>query len=169
MPRPHTALAFALVLPLARLCAQGAPSLAPGIRVRVARQVGTLTSIDSQTIVLRDEKGAVLSVTRKPDTPLEVSAGREACGGRCILIGAAGGAAVGALVGVGVNQSLGPTACEEGCGGIVLQSAAVGAAVGAIIGAVMRHERWTPVDIPPQVGVSPAGLRRIGLSLSFQF
>jgi len=131
--------------------------------------VGTLTSIDSQTIVLRDEAGGVQNLPRLPDTRLELSAGTKMCGGHCALIGGLVGGAAGALVGLGVGKDLegGKDVCNEGCaGGLALQGAVGGAALGALIGAVLPRERWTPVEIPLRVGIWPDGPGRLGLALS---
>src|SRR5438552_17007867 len=83
-------IALSLGLPLGAVHAQDSVPLASGARIRVStptpdceelstafcprRSVtGTLTSIDSLNIVLRDEHGAVVNVPRLAGTRLDVS------------------------------------------------------------------------------------------------
>ncbi|HYL22333.1 MAG TPA: hypothetical protein VEU74_11270 [Gemmatimonadales bacterium] len=132
--------------------------------------VGTLSSIDSQTIELRDERGAVVNVSRVPGTRLDLSTGSGACGrkrGECVALGFLGGAGAGALVGfLSVESQGGARACGENlCELIYWFTIPIGAVVGAIVGGVVGGEHWKTVDAPVRVGLRPDG-RRLALAFS---
>ena len=116
--------AVALTLQLGTVSAQQASLLAPGARVRVVRPdpgcgapgafwcrrwkvVGTLASVDSVTVVVRNEEGRTENVPRVSGIQLDVSDGPGFCGGRrrasCVGAGLIGGAALGTLVGAVVE------------------------------------------------------------------
>lgn len=150
-------IALLLGLPLGVLRAQDSIPLVPGARVRVRTPepdcenpktsfcprrsvIGTLASIDSATIVLRDENDAVVPVSRVPDTRLDLSTGSGACGhhrAQCVGLGFLGSAAAGVLAGfVSVESRGGPRACVENlCELIYWFTIPIGALAGAIGGA----------------------------------
>ncbi|TLY54392.1 MAG: hypothetical protein E6K55_05775 [Gemmatimonadetes bacterium] len=161
-------IALSLGLPLGAVRAQDSVPLAPGARIRVStptpdceelstafchrRSVtGTLTSIDSLNIVLRDDHGAVVNVPRVAGTRLDLSTSPGACGrnrGECVGLGFLGGAAAGALVGfASVEAQGGAKACQENlCELIYWFTIPIGAVVGAIVGGVVGGEHWKAVD-----------------------
>jgi hypothetical protein len=189
MIRIRCTAVLALGLPFGALSAQDTPALAPGARVRVTapapdcehpdmrfcprRQVvGTLTTIDSQRITLRDEHGATLDIARGPGTRLDLSAGPGACGvhrGHCVGLGFLGGAAVGALVGFAWLRSQGTSCNDSPCGVILLITTPGGAFLGAAVGGLLGSEHWHTVDAPVRVGFGPDGSRRFALRLSVRF
>jgi hypothetical protein len=183
-------IALLLGLPLGIIRAQDSISLVPGARVRVRTPepdcenpktsfcprrlvIGTLASIDSATIVLQDENGAVVRMSRVPDTRLDLSTGRGACGyhrARCVGLGFLGGAAAGALAGfVSVVSQGGPKACGENlCELIYLVTIPIGAVAGAIVGGVVGGEHWHTVDPPVRVSLGPDGHNfAVGVSVRF--
>lgn len=169
-------LAVTLVLPLVALAAQEVPVVQSGSRVRVTydpfgthfvRVVGMLESIDSTTIVVRDNEG-LLSIPREGSTQLDVSAGPGACsgGGRggCVAIGFFGGAALGVLAGLAAG---GANTCGDCMNGLVfLFTVPAGAVVGTVIGAVVGGEHWRSVTPPARLSMEPNGARGLKLGLS---
>jgi len=172
-------VALLLGAPLGVLRAQDSITLVPGARVRVRTPepdcenpktsfcprrsvIGTLASMDSATIVLRDENGAVVRVSRVPDTRLDLSTGSGACGhhrAQCVGLGFLGGAAAGVLAGfVSVESQGGAKACGENlCELIYWFTIPIGALAGAIVGGVVGAEHWHEVDPPVRVGLRPDG------------
>lgn len=185
MTRIGCCLVLALVVPLASLGAQQTPPLAVGARVRVRvpkpgcyypdaaycyrTVVGSLAFIDSATIVVEDENGDTVDVSRAPGTRVAVSTGRSACGS-CIAVGFVGGAGLGALFGwISIQSQGGASRCGENlCEGVYWFAVPGGAVLGAIIGAVHKSEHWTDVELPVRLGVGPVGRGfAVGLSIAF--
>lgn len=163
-----------LLLPLAAPVAQEAPALARGARVRVIapdrRVVGRLESIDSATIVIRQQNGNVVTVERAERTSVDVSAGPGSCNhGRragCIALGFLGGATVG--LGVG---AIAVSGCDgELCGLEYLVTVPAGAVIGAVVGAVVGGERWKRAETPARITFAPDGRGnavRVGVQVRF--
>ena len=188
MRRIFWTVLLALGLPLT-LHAQDTLALAPGTRVRVTapspdceqpqarfcprrQEIGTLASIDSLTIVLRDANGLRHDFPRGPYTRLDVSAGPGACGvhrGQCVGLGFVGGAAVGALVGFVWLRSQGSSCNDQPCELVYFGTTPVGALLGAIVGGALGAEHWKTVELPVRVGLGPDGSGRLALRLSAQF
>ena len=159
-PARCACLALVIGLPIAVLGAQNSPPLAPGARVRVIRPdpgcgapgafwckrwkaIGTLVSIDSQTVHVRDATGMVVTVPRVVGAQFEVSTGPGLCGAehrpRCAGVGLLSGAVLGTLSGALWVHSR-RTSCTENCGLAYLVSVPVGAAVGTLVGAMLGRE-----------------------------
>lgn len=189
MPRTILAMLFLVSAAILPLCAQDtdtseARKLAPGTRVRLTldagrdsawtitpgRYVGTLhvAGADSVQVQFADAGApetlpwAVVSrmeVSRGVNEPLKIVA---------MIVGAAGGAVLGALAADGLmseecHTSGGIRVCEEGgSDGIVLGTIgiAVGAAAGAGLGKLIAgRERWTETTMQSRVSVRPWGGR----------
>jgi len=126
---------------------------------------GRLAQIDSATIVVRLKNGETENVSRAPGTRLDVSVGRRACGGGCIVLGFGGGVAVGALAG-GIAQA-GKTYTNF-CGPSVITVPA-GVVLGIVIGAMIKVEHWKSTSIPARLSVGPDRSGRLALGLSVKF
>ncbi len=170
---------------LGALYAQEAHPVALGARVRILspepscrsvaqagcyrKVVGTLTSLDSLSIVVRREDGEVLSLPRVSGTRLDVSTGQSLCihRGSCIVLGFVGGAAVGELVWTLILKPH-EYCVDDPCGLFELVSFSSGAVLGTIIGAVLPAEHWRQTTAPVHLGIAPEGARRfaVGVSLS---
>lgn len=172
-------LALALALPLGVLHTQDTKALPRGTRVRVwgipspceftgpscpyQWVVGTVASIDSLSIVLRDKRGEQVFVPRAPNTQLEVSTRRGRCWGEsCVGVGFFSGAAAGALLGASHS-------CTSECGLLYLLTVPAGALVGTIIGATAGGEHWEHVEAPIRVGLRPDGYGHVALRVSMSF
>ncbi len=177
--------ALALGLPLSALGAQETPALAAGARVRVLsptlhcrsletptchdKVVGTLVSLDSLNIVLRDEGGEVQNLPRVPGTRLDASAGGMCLHrGTCIGLGLVSGAAVGALVGWINYKSIGCPADDDLCS-LYQLTVPAGAILGAVIGAVLPGEHWRETTAPAHLSIAPEGAGRFVVGVSVRF
>ncbi len=188
MRRVCRCFGLALALPLVALHAQDTIAVALGSRVRVQRVsgtcdftgpscpyrwvVGTVDAIDSQTIILHDEKGTLVSVPRGPTTRLDVSTGRGSCSanrGGCVFGGFVLGAGVGALVGALWVGSQGNACSDQPCGLIYLLTMPAGALVGTIVGANVGAEHWKRVEPGVRVGLRPDGQGHVALAVSVPF
>ena len=140
-----------LLLPVAGLLAQEAPSLEPGVRVRMTAphcnaisKKGRLQEMRGDTLVL-DTIECPLENAWK----LEVSRGRKRSVGR-VLAGASLGI-LGGLLGAAVGYALEHDRCHDTCGiapaigGIV--GAGGGVVIGTVIGALIRTDRWEEVPL----------------------
>ena len=177
--------ALALGLPFGALGAQETPALGAGARVRVLspklhcrgletrpcydKVVGTLASIDTLNIVLRDAGGEVRSLPRVPGTRLDVSAGGLCLHrGTCIGLGLVGGAAVGALVGWINYKSIGCPADDDLCD-LYLLTVPAGAILGTIVGALLPGEHWRETNAPAHLSIGPEGAGRFVVGFSVRF
>ena len=184
----YCSCAVALSLQLGTLNAQEPPALAPGVRVRVVRPdpgcgapgafwcrrwkvVGTLASVDSLTVVVRDEDGRSEDVPRVPGIELHVSQGPGLCGGsrrvRCVGAGLIGGAALGTVYGA-IWTHAHRTSCTD-CDLVYLVSVPIGAALGTLVGAVVEGEHWTATPLPLRLSLTPSDHGRFSLALSMRF
>jgi hypothetical protein len=152
--RSESAVLFAALLSLAVGLPAQAPTPVPGARVRVQtearrQQIGMLTMMDVDSIIVRDLRGAPAHTFYAIDVRrLDVSAGRSS------LTGAARGAGFGLLIGVAAGAVAGSTST----GGTepddfmtamgVLIGAGAGTVIGTIVGSVMGAERWKTVAWP---------------------
>lgn len=157
--KPVVLLALTLLLPVAASVAQDAPALARGARVRVTgpnrRVVGQLESIDSATIVVRRQRGDLVTLERAAPTSLDVSAGPGSCSpgrrGSCVALGFLGGA----VVGIGVGAIAVSGCHSELCGLYYLLTVPAGAVLGTIVGAVVGGEHWERVEMPARITFAP--------------
>ena len=173
-------MTFALSLAFDALSSQATP-LAPGSRVRVVvrqpciyvagtcveKVVGTLTSVDSLSIFMRDTNDSAQSFPRAPGTLLQVSEqGPCAIRARCIALGLVGGVGLGLLVGW-INAKNTYCVGEDICGLVTKVAVVGGAGLGIIVGAALPAEHWQTVDVPARLSLGPVG-RRLGLRLSLR-
>lgn len=178
----------ALSLQLNALSAQETPALVLGVRVRVVRPdpgcgapgafwcrrwkvVGTLASVDSLTVVVRNQDGRSENVPRVPGIQLDVSQGPGLCGRHrvpCVGAGLIGGGALGTLYGA-IWAHAHRTSCAENCGLVYFVSVPVGAALGTLVGAMIGGEHWAPTPLPARLSVAPSNHARFLLGLSMQF
>jgi hypothetical protein len=133
--------------------------------------VGTLASVDSVTVVVRNEEGRTENVPRVSGIELDVSDGPGFCGGRrrapCVGAGLIGGAALGTLY--GAIWAHARTICAADCGRVYWVSIPIGAALGTLVGAVVEGEHWTPTPLPARLSLAPGDHGRFSLGLSMRF
>lgn len=153
--------------------AQQSVGIGPGVRVRVttatghANVTGSLLTLDENTITVVDD-GQPIKVPRALVTQLEVSMGRTQ---RHVLAGLLIGAAGGAIVGATHSPCVDTEPCQTTQGQFVAMSVAATAAGGAVIGYLWKSERWVgmPLDrvrVSVQPGFSGGGL---GVLLTVRF
>ena len=156
--------------------AQEPVQIVPGERVRVLapgispdRVVGTVVSLDADTLMLKDggqiapSKIPLTSVTR-----LDVSRGHKSGAGKGALIGAIVGAAGGTVLGIVFYNHPGDEG-KQSSPLIVVPALAslVGAGLGAIIGLPFKTERWKKVPLEQvRIGISSQGSREVKFSMS---
>jgi hypothetical protein len=180
--------AVPLSLQLGGASAQETPLVAPGVRVKVVRPdpgcgapgafwcrrwkvVGTLASVDSLTVVVRDENGGTENVPRISGIEVDVSEGPGLCSGRrrapCVGAGLIGGAALGTLY--GAIRAHARSNCAVDCGRVYWVSIPIGAVLGTLVGAVVGGEHWTPTRLPARLSLAPGDQGRLSLGWSMRF
>ena len=176
-------LALALSFPLV---AEGQSQLSAGARVRVTapsadleRYVTTIQQVRGDWIVV-DDHGTSRTLALANVTSMEIRTGTR----RQTLRGAAFGLGIGALTGA-VAGSLTFEECvpqslfdclmatessseAAGMGGII--GGVVGAAAGAIVGSFRRTDRWSSIELPVSVAITPmrSGGVRVMMSRAFE-
>jgi len=170
----YLAAVLALTSPLAAF-GQQARLIAPGDRIRVSSEpyfeplVGTLSAIESDTLVLAVERAAGLPTVRLPlasVTQLEVSRGRGTKFVQGALFGGALGAALGAISAAWLSNW-----CDDWCStvtcenddevgvehylGMMAIGGAVGAGIGGIIGLMIGTDRWEAMPLD-EIRIAPA-------------
>lgn len=173
---------LAVLLPLeahGRLAAQETRALAVGTRVRVAHasaccvspQLGTLVSLNADSLVLRPDGSATpLALPRGAVRSVEY---RRRTGSHIV-----GGAVVGLLVGGVAGAVIARAAeCDPSCtdeAGLAAMGGGAtgalgGAVVGAIFGAIMPRTVWRRAELPPQLGFVPGRRGRFEGRLALAF
>jgi hypothetical protein len=146
---------LAILAPLAAATAQ-LPEVRPGMRVRVVAP-GELGGRVEGTVVDRVPDTLRIAVSGRSPVAVPVAAIRsiEIYRGRSRRPGAARGAKLGALTGLGLGlanaffSDCGGRYCETGYkAGGVIAFGGVGAGIGALIGAARGAELWERVSIP---------------------
>jgi hypothetical protein len=143
-----------LLFPLARLKAQDAPALEPGVRVRVSTAprtsranwtVGTVIAVTGDRLAIRTQQhsGSTIDIARSSVTQLEVSRGQHSRALTGLGLGFLIGAGVGAVIGVG-GEDLAPTDGKLIGAGL---GAVGGALVGLVVGSSSTSERWQKISV----------------------
>ena len=155
--------------------AQGAPTLAPGTRIRVTdhseTQIGTVLSSGDSVMTYVGTRADTESIAISGISRLEVSTGMHHRILHGTVIGALGGALVGAVVGAATYRK---PRCDNtqpfnlcglfdpGAGGAAAVGTVVGAVggatIGSILGSVFRSETWSSIPLKShrlQATVSP--------------
>jgi hypothetical protein len=134
--------------------------------------VGTLASVDSQTVVVRNEDGRTENVPRVSGIELDVSDGPGFCGGRrrapCVGAGLIGSAALSTLYG-SLWSHAHQTSCVGDCGRVYPVSISIGVVLGTLVGAVVGGEQWTLTSLPAHLSLAPGDHGRFSLGLSMRF
>lgn len=173
-PRISPLLTALVLTASADLLAQQAPPVAPGDRVRVTTRtklVGNLVTLSADTCVLHVEgRDASLSLPIASLTKFEVSRGRKSNALKGLGIGFLGGAAVGALIGLGLDEEGG----EVSAGTWALIGAAPGAVVGAVVGVAVgastKTDRWEVVPLERlRVSMIPRRNGAVAIRVSLAF
>lgn len=140
-------------------------------RVGAERLVGDVEALTPDTLRVREERGGesvaipVAAITRASLSLVQRSRGEVVR--RALLIGGAGGAALGAAITLidRCTNVIQADQTEEDCEPKaeqvlvgVLAGAVVGGALGALVGTMLPTERWARVELPSplRVGVRPA-------------
>jgi hypothetical protein len=175
--RSFAALLTAVLLAVPCTSAR-AQTLQPGTRVRVKSSqvvvpiIGSYQGMRRDTlVVIEDGAGAqVWTFTSSAVDRLETSAGMKGRNrkptARWALIGAGVGAAAGWLTAVLLESASSNQEYNDVISALI--GGGAGAAFGAVYGSHKLEEHWTPVPIPPRVGILPTrnGMR-FSLSASF--
>jgi hypothetical protein len=170
-----------LLVPLARLKAQAAPVLEPGVRVRVSTApqaskpawiVGTVITVTGDRLAIRpqDDSGGPIDIARNTVTRLELSRGRHSKALTGLGVGFLAGAGVGAIFGSVVlgGRDIAPSDAKLIGAGLV---GGAGALIGLVVGASSQSERWQSVPVTVGVLGGAAGSRystRISVNLRFR-
>ncbi len=176
MRRREVMLVAVIVMANAEAALAQAPAQpVAGTTVRVTvpprqRVVGTLVSLDADSIVLKQRR-ATLRLPMAAVTRMEVAAGQVRYGST--IVGAALGALIGGVVGgaVGAGSSDSPTLEYVGSEGGAATGVVLGAAAGALVGGAFGYNRprWRWKEVPiDRIGTT---LRRgeIGVRLAVGF
>ena len=121
--------------------------------------VGPLTAGADGTLTVERGDRPTLTIPRGAIAKLERSAGRPSRTrsiGRAFLFGAAGGGAVGLVVGsrcTGNYSGAGPPNCLGEPASSAMKGVLMAGSAGAVIGALTSHQRW--IEVPPSF-VSPS-------------
>ena len=172
------ALAGSLLFPSNVGAQEGMPRAAVmgGVRVRVTypgmrRRVGTLVSINRDTLVARWESGLTSRMALARVTEVDISMGRFPQPAHGAKVGAGIGLVGGLILSIATGRGADVTV---GC-------AALGASVGSVVGIVRPRDTWRPwgsrdprpgggSDLPWRVGLVPSPIHagtHVGLSRSF--
>ncbi len=145
-------LSLASLLPASGLVAQEA--IQPGARVRVTAAgvlrpvTGTIFSVDSASITLRDAEGRAGQVIRFESVQMmEVARGSRSHAGTGALIGTLVGGAFGVYLLIGLSDP-GTTARTRDVALFIAVTSAAGAALGGIVGLAIRSPRWEETSVP---------------------
>jgi len=126
---------------------------------------GTVMEVDENSILVSTGDQRALRVPRKAVTELEIGTGRHGNAVRGVLIGAAGGAAVFAVVPPCAGLEPGQTCPTKGQ--FIGMGAVGGAVSGAIIGHFIKRERWVSVGLASaRLNVAPTRGRSVELSVA---
>ena len=129
--------------------------------------IGLVVAVDPQTVTLATDAGAVKTPVSSISV-VEISLGKRRYTRRGMAIGAALGLVAGLLGDVdekGVSPALG----DESRGALVGYSIFSGTAFGAIVGALIKTDRWSPVDVSIAPTPGPAGRPGIRLVGTIRF
>lgn len=172
----------ALVFLVSAAAEAQAPAVNAGARVRVTskahdynRRVATVSAVRSDSIVLLMKKGNLATVALSDIDEMQVSVGQRRTVLRGMLAGGLIGAAGGAVIGAATYEP-----CEGFC---VLASNSAGAeaaitgtvlgvlglVVGGVVGAINTTDRWGPSTVPGSISVGPAPGGRVAVGLTRSF
>ena len=147
--------------------------LAQGARVRVTasgglRQqlTGNILSQDEKTLTIIDDGGQPVKVPREIVTRLDVSWGRKRHALPGLLIGAAAGGLIGAILPLCDGYNPCSTRGELLTGGVVGFGA-----IGALVGAFVKSDKWVEIPLDRgRVSLRAGPSRRgVGLALTLAF
>lgn len=161
---------------MALLAATTVMAQEPGTRIRVAPtdgvvQIGALVELNADSVRIRDSAGTESRYARADLRLLERSGGRHNNVGRAAARGAMFGAAGGFLLGVLASTENNNWVCDGGsCIATGIGGGAVwGLAIGAAIGALVKTERWEPIETGPvEPDVRPIA-RGTGVGIRLRF
>lgn len=146
-------LSLASLLPASGLVAQEA--IQPGARVRVTAAgvlrpvTGTIFSVDSASITLRDAEGRAGQVIRFESVQMmEVARGSRSHAGTGALIGTLVGGAFGVWFSIGYFSDPDSPGTTSGIATVIAVTSAAGAALGGIVGLAIRSPRWEETSVP---------------------
>jgi hypothetical protein len=147
-----------LVLALAAPSTSVAQQLTLESRLRVTapalgyqKRIGLYRGIHADSLVLDSTAIPIAAISQ-----LDVSWGRKRAYGRGMLVGTAGGLALGALLGAATCTDTDFVMTEGGCTvGIALLGGLVGLGVGGVIGNSKKIETWKPVPTAGLTGDPP--------------
>jgi hypothetical protein len=172
-------IALAAALTAAPLSAQTdtAEGWPVGSRVRVwtaanRNVVGQLKEIRSDTLII-EMTGILTHEARIPTTwavRVDISEGQRLSLAN-VAEGALGGAALGALTTLVLDEALGDLCPRDECEGRSADyklATILGAVVGAVAGATQLEDKWREVGFPGRITIEP-GARRTGIGLSIAF
>lgn len=156
----------------------GTPELVVGSRVRVATQAspgdrmkGTISALDEKTLTILNDDHQVVRIPRDGLSHLDVGLGRKTHARRGAVIGGlfmAADAAIYCAIDSDRNDSLdlydgGPCGAAE-----IVSSVVFAAGVGAAIGALVKTDRWVPIDTV-KIGLALPKGRGVGVSVALRF
>ncbi len=168
--------AFVLLMPGSMALAQQTPDLAVGTRVRVTapgagRQqlAGNIVAVDEKALTVIDD-GRPVRVPHELITKLDVSWGRKRHVWQGLLVGAAAGGLIGAVLPLCTQDMSGYETCSTR--GELITGGVIGfGGVGAMLGALVKSDKWveTPLD-GVRIGLrsGPSG-RGVGVALRLAF
>ena len=154
----------------------------PGARVRITapsvadhRLVGTVVTLDADTLKLRSKKQAVLlAIPVSGVAKLDVNTGRKRNFLKGAAIGAVSVGSLGAVIGLGSGDDdpddfLAFTAGEKAMINAIYLGG-LGLVMGTLIGAIVKTEKWESVPVDRiRIGISPQRQGGMMLSASFGF
>ena len=131
---------------------------------------GTLMEMDEESLMVSTENQRPFRVSRQAITQLELSTGRRGHARTGLIIGAAVGAAFGAVIPLdfGCTQAqlaVRDSSCIESRGAMIALGVLADAGGGALIGHLIKSDRWSSVP-PERIRVSLAPTRWHGARLS---
>jgi hypothetical protein len=134
---------------------------------------GTVLEVDAGTLLVSTDDREALRVSRQAITRLEVAVGRRRNARKGLFIGAAVGALVAGMVAFTPSDSLCPPfqgdtrMCLEGMDMLMKVAIPVAALEGAAIGALIKSDRWSPVDGDGvRIGLAPTRGRGVAVAVS---
>ena len=174
--RNRVLAAFVLLMPGSTALAQQTPDLAVGTRVRVtasgaARQqlAGNIVAVDEKALTVVDD-GKPVRVPRELVTKLDVSWGRRRNVWQGLLIGAAAGGVIGAILPLCSPDLSGQEVCSTR-GELLTGGVITFGGLGTIAGVFVKSDKWveTPVDgVRISLQPGPSG-RGVGVALRLAF
>jgi hypothetical protein len=170
-------LSLSVLVPFTSLQAQEPPTIEPGERVRVTapdfglqKSVGTCLSLSQGVMAFEPAGSSQLTIPTGSMTGLEISRGRKSNTLKGLGLGFLGGAALGAVIGLLVDEHGNDLAPWNAAVVGAAVFGAGGAVVGAGIGTAIKTDRWEEVPVDRlRVSLTPQRGGRLGIGLSLKF